>query len=140
MKVRVADSRGTVITLAPKESCLPPSKPLGNPPTSSHCCWLAMTCFGSWDTCKLDATIGLKKCVCIKACPVLPLFGTLKLPCGGSWAHPAEDERQHGARRACPAEPHALVSPVTARPSRPVELPAQYRNQLSQPWAEELPS
>lgn len=40
---------------------------------------LAMTCFGWWDICKLDASIGLKY-ICIKACPLLPLFGTLQLP------------------------------------------------------------
>lgn len=38
-QVRVVDSCGTVNMMAPSEPSLPPSKPLGSPPTTSHCCW-----------------------------------------------------------------------------------------------------
>lgn len=40
MNVRLVPSCETVTIMAPKESCPPPSKPLGSLPTSSHYRWL----------------------------------------------------------------------------------------------------
>ena len=49
--------------------------------TSSHCCWLGHDLLWLMGHLQTQCNHRLKQCVCIKARPLLPLFGTLKPPC-----------------------------------------------------------
>lgn len=74
-----------------------------------------VSCFGQWNISKLVASRGLKKCLHIGACPLLLLFGTLRVPCEEAQDGLLEEERPYGAETSHPRwEP-----PSTYQPTRP---------------------